>query len=422
MKKRIWSVITVVTLTMLTVGCAKSREKEISDQFQAQGFSQEAADAMAEEAVEWEDQKAAEDSAEKAAAESIDLVAPKNEIVNSKLSDKFIQLEDTIIPMDGSITVKELLDVVQGCYDFTVNTGDTTSDSVTSDTWTVIFYDEEGNEIIYANARPSSMDSLSNVYDCIVYEIAPCSDSVYALNFFYPGNICASTYVISEYSPIRETDRYKERLEQYPPIRVDEIEDYLSGQDCDFGYDDYDDDCWAECNEVNEITLGDQKLYITTRVEFEIDKNSGTFKDVHYDYNMHTGDETYKYFTDPKELPAEVFETVSAACVENILEDYSNSGSSAELVGYLIRADYTSVNLNNPQMVLVYITDDGVWYTAEPEVSRTYNGEWSYLNTYGIVSVGNYADCYNPSSSAEEFLENSAGYNLSDGTVTYYEY
>ena len=259
MKKKVVAAIlaTVLSLSAFT-GCGKSETEKMADQLQKDyGMSEEEAQFAAEVAqeikesagesdkTEEEQEEAVELSPEEERIASYKLVEPKSEIVNSKMGDPIIQVEDQIIPMDGSITVAELIDILKNTYDFDIKVtmggkdDEVTGDSITTNQGGIIgiisICDDFGNGFLNVKYAIES-ETPVKIYDCPVMMIDMNGIvnhyNVYSLNIFYAGNICAGTY--NPLPAVEETDIYKERMAQYPKLKADEIEGYLEKQGLEY--------------------------------------------------------------------------------------------------------------------------------------------------------------------------------------------
>jgi hypothetical protein len=258
MKRKLLMTIAMTLAIGTLAACGKSEKEKLADQLQKDyGMSEEEAQFAAEVAqeikesagesdkTEEEQEEAVELSPEEERIASYKLVEPKSEIVNSKMGDPIIQVEDQIIPMDGSITVAELIDTLKNTYDFDIkvtmgaNDDEVTGDSITTNQVGIMddisIQDDLGKTFLHIRFAIES-ETPVKIYDCPVMMIDMNGIvnhyNVYSLNIFYAGNICAGTY--TPLPAVEETDIYKERMAQYPKLKYDEIEGFLEKQGLEY--------------------------------------------------------------------------------------------------------------------------------------------------------------------------------------------
>lgn len=185
----------VASLTL--AGCGgKSAKEELSEQYQEElDLEEEDADELAEIAEEIYEEEAAEEQAEaeqEAEAQSaFKLYDATSEIKNSKFTDAIVQVGGVVLHDDGSMTVGEVVEMLQENGAVVLKDNDhkeITEASLVEAAYrgTYSFEDEFKNELCtveYINET----EEIAGAYDCKVLDIsAPVwsTDNLNTLNFF----------------------------------------------------------------------------------------------------------------------------------------------------------------------------------------------------------------------------------------------
>ncbi len=410
MKKAVRMIVMIAMLGMIG-GCGKSAKDKLAEQYQEElGLSKEEADAMADFAMELQD---SEEEAKKAAEQALEeredsvrsfrLEDPKSEIINSKAGDLIVQFEDFIIPLDGSMTVADVKDAVgQYCgYEVPVTNGNSTEyteESIESEAGykSVCIKDAEGKSMIYLTCYVDAQNGPVSVFECPVYDVGE-GDDLYSLNLFYAGNICAGTYAIDK--TVKESETYLKRIEDYPALKYDEVEDYIKSQGMDYTY---------ETTPGSNIPVhkGEKLVgetaggeYRCVEYRFEVDETTASCSSLRISSSSADRDVTYKYIKDFNEIPDELWTSIMNDVELALADEWFYEGKSAELVGYFDKTiTEDSSYASDSNFIMVFKTDKGEYFEENGlYVSMNYAGEIVY-EFYGSSNG-------NPKYSLEEFFE-----------------
>ncbi len=371
----------IVALLLTTIvsaefigGCGKTEEEKLADYYQSQGMSKEEAQATAQVATAFgataEEEKAADaerEQAEVAKQEQVDsfqLVAPRAEILNSGFEEPFIQIQDELFYIDGSMTVKDVIEKLNNVYDFEI-TAKSGKDEITQDSLAninahaingVAFYDDN-DTLIMSIDYDNSSDQAISIYDCQVYNIKPETDKVYALNMFEPGNLCYGIFTDKE--EILSSPAYAERSKDYPTkyqdwiAKFDEIgvkytagSDYISFETI-VNMEPQDPHNWGAAS------INDDPEYRVKQIQLVFNQNTALCTELKiFDESMSIEDKEEKdriaaipaaegrnshgYYYDPTVLPEEIYNYWVSFCNEDLKDMSFTNSSDLELLGYLI--------------------------------------------------------------------------------------
>ena len=378
MKKKVVAAIlaTVLSLSAFTA-CGKSETEKLADQLQKDyGMSEEEAQFAAEVAQELAgDSDGSEDPKEEESI-SIKLAEPKSEIVNSDLNDLIVQVEDNIIPTDGSMTVKEVLDTLKSSYDFDfkalIDMGreDLTGDSLISGNYFSSYVrveDPEGDTILDMWYLIENTDKPSVIYDqkvCGIEVGDACG--IYALNVFYPGNICPAIYNIRD--KYKETEEYKGRLSQYPLIKYAELESFVQSKGVPYEFAKGGTEVTATTIWEKPVKHDDEDYYVQVEYRFAVNESAGAVDNIFLNNTGKRGTDTLKTITDPKDLPEEEFNSIKEELAQKVVENFYTKGTSAEAVGYVSRDGF---------FCMVFKTDlDEYMICSSTQISKCYDGTY----------------------------------------------
>lgn len=112
MNRKKWLLGTIMVLCFVVISACNipsQAEQELMDM----GFTSEEAEEIADFAEELEselEEQAEEEISEEEIEEYV--VLPMEEILNAKIGDRIVQFDDQIIPLDGSLTGQEMMDII----------------------------------------------------------------------------------------------------------------------------------------------------------------------------------------------------------------------------------------------------------------------------------------------------------------------
>jgi hypothetical protein len=230
MKNRIANrLITGIMTAALLCGCSKSADDSgntLTNETPSDiSVNQDGGNNGQTTSVETGDQPATLSEQER--IDSFQLIAPMEEIKNSAFSDRIFQVQDVLVPTDGSMTVGELVEKVREAYDFRLiievgQNEELTPEHMTEKADSLIFCDDLwgdcGQTMFTVYYDPALIDGYDNasiaVWDCPIAEVYAYRDTVYALNMFESGNLCDGLFTISD--DIIASAAYQERLKEYP--------------------------------------------------------------------------------------------------------------------------------------------------------------------------------------------------------------
>lgn len=237
MKKKLVFLLMALTVASTAVACGKSEKQKAAENLQEElGLTKDDANELAE-LFYGDDSDYAQEEVEEEKV-GFELVEPKQEIINSKLSDPIVQIQNSIIRFDGSMTVKEVCDKVaeeSGIgFTYTFDQGMSRNNELTEDSLAesnsysyidVYLVDENGDKA-YSILAINDSDTFKSIYECPVIGVK--SYSEYDLNCFLAGNLCVGTLDRNRYES--DDEAYLKRLELYPVMSYDDVKSYLDSQ------------------------------------------------------------------------------------------------------------------------------------------------------------------------------------------------
>lgn len=184
-----------------------------------------------------------------------ELVEVSDEIKNSKLSDKIIQIGNVVLPNDGSLTVREVLERLNADQPVRLSHSDYAEDGL----FTEDVIDSIGIYIDTDRIKGTDGSEFDAVENCICnlsvipeeddpkpvmdHKVQRITAGIFpqTLNEFYPGNICAAYNNRPEY--MKESTQYdieeavKQRNEEYPfyEMKYDDFKEYVEKLASDAG-------------------------------------------------------------------------------------------------------------------------------------------------------------------------------------------
>ncbi len=192
--------VSILGLSMgLLAGCGKSERDKAVDAYQEElGLSKDEAEDLADAFAGFSGDEPIDDSDNPVQQEEesqIELVEPSSQIVNSNIKDPIIQVYNAVIPLDGSITVGEMINRVNEGTDFEVNYGEINENSLAevSESWLSGEANDKNGEVMFKFQYINPENAPIKVYDCPVLDISSGS-SKHSVNIFYAGNLCDATF------------------------------------------------------------------------------------------------------------------------------------------------------------------------------------------------------------------------------------
>ena len=390
MKKKVVAAILVTVLSLSAfTGCGKSETEKMADQLQKDyGMSEEEAQFAAEVAQEIageadENQAEQEElSPEEQRIASFKLVEPKKEIIDSKLGDQFIQLENEIIPIDGSITVSQLMDIVQGCYDFPLSADiegsfgaktEVTPDALVSRSVNpvdrFVIKDDFGDDVIDVYYSLTNTDGPVKLYDLPVRWISS-GVSVYSLNFFYPGNICPATYRTP--NDCDETEIYNSRISQYPPLKYDEVGEFIEKQGLKYKFITGANDFETKFISGAPMPDTDDTYYLEVGCTFGVDMGTATADRISFSQTYGKENTLRFVYNSPEEMEDEDLKQMLEEVEKDVLEVSGAGAASAEMIGYKAGSFFD----------LVFMTDKNEYLVIDAcSAHKTYGGKFEFSHT-----------------------------------------
>lgn len=326
---------------------------------------------------------------------SIKLVEASDEIKNSILTDEIVQVSNSVLPTDGTMTVGEIVGKLEAENDFTILFEDDMNQNSLVETirYTlpgISLINSSNNEEICRITYINTNSAPINFYECKVVSIDdPGQYSIESLNFFYPGNICYGTYICSD--DIIATKEYETRIKDYPVLEYSEIIPFLSKN----GIDIKEEEMGEEINfdfacENPAYCEDDVDMYKEINCTLHVDMATAKCKNIRFWNAYWGGNMLYKKVKDTSELPSDFLET----CKEEAIQKYMNSiyydgSESAEVVG--------AFALNSrDDFAFIIKTSNGAYKREDYSVNLLYNH--SYETRAGLVG-------YEESDSFEGLLE-----------------
>lgn len=348
--KRKYMITVCVVLAVLLTGCG-SRKDRLSDEYQQMwGMSKEEADEMAEmmdEALAEEEEmaksQAEEQKKKEASLDAITLVGASKEIKSSKLGDDLIQIGDVVVKTDGSLTVGELNKELQACFNSKLVSGNEEVTDVSLENATsfgtpfvsILSVKDEAENPICSIKYINPTDSTINIFDCVVVGMEPNDYSLYSLNFFYPGNICAGTY--SSQKNVLDSDLYQERISSYPAFTFQNAEseftkagaENINGTGSFWNF--------ATISKAPIFTFAGKEYYKKTTYSYQIDTNSALVNKFQVKEDYYDGDAVVGNLSDFSTITDEQRHELEGYC-SAFLSDWfmDRTNSSVEIIGYFL--------------------------------------------------------------------------------------
>ena len=233
MTKKVIAILLTITSVIGLVGCGKAEpQKEVSEQ---EYYKKQVAETM-QESEEIEETKSIKPEGEERTnlediitGDEVKLVEALPEIKESKVSDQIVQVYNAILPIDGSITVGKMMELLTEGYgsELTISELYTPDGLATPGMYNGSSVDifNDKNEAICQFSYYNAANVDVALEDCVVTAIYPETENEHALNFFYAGNMCAGIfeYNVKEYCP----QAYAKRAIDYPELDIDSIHEYL---------------------------------------------------------------------------------------------------------------------------------------------------------------------------------------------------
>lgn len=399
-KELVLALLCIATVSTALTGCGKSRQQQLSDQYQKEyGMSKQEADEWAEIAnelyedeQEWYEQeleREKEEAAQEAAAEeAFKLYDVSAEIKNSLFTDEIVQINDSVIPNDGSLTVKDIVDILSAYGPVTVKDGNTeiTEDSLVQPTGSSLgtyrFVDEFDQDICSASYVNES-DQIASAYDCRIANIGdPGNYSKNVLNFFYPGNICAAQYGVS--SDVQESEAYARRSADFVDLTFQNAEEVLKSKGAtgvvlnDEKY-----EFTVHSKEPVFQMAGEDGYHRALTYNFGVDMSTAKVESMYISSWYNTADATEKYLKDVTLMTPELKDKLDGLAAEKLSDWISDKCDSfVETVGYFTTDGYSGM-----KTYAIVKTDRGTLETVEFSIVQKFDGSYDisdYVSTgYG---------------------------------------
>lgn len=362
MKRKIL-IVSLALICFMMVGCGK--KDELADYYENElGIDREDAEELADEFAEMNYDE--EDYAyEEEEASAVTLVSPSDEIVNSKITDMLVQVNNVVIPLDGTMTMQACFDALQADFGNVLSldkgkTLDGLANSYDLDSLAII--DENKNKVCYLHYY-NGTDNPVKLSDCmVVYVEDPGVSEIYSLNFFYSGNICAGSFIADK--DIMELDEYTKRIEEYPILSYDTVPAYLETQ----GFSNVEFD---ESSSVYRISFIDSNVvgqmngedaYREFEISFGINRNTSNCRGITHFFSINQASAIANGSITRLENEKDIM-TMDELAKTVLSED-------AEMVAY-----YSYYYGFSPCLCLIYQMHDGTYTGVETRVYRLYNGE-----------------------------------------------
>lgn len=396
-KKMIVALLCSLVVSSLT-GCGKTRVDKTAETYEEYGFTKEEARELAElenefyeENKEWEEQYAKQVAEEEALAQeaedSFRLCEVSDEIKNSTVYDEIVQVGDIVLPNDGSLTVRDLVDrlSINGPVKILENDKEITADSLVNPTGSMLgryaVADEYNNElcsILYINAT----SNIANAFDSIVVNItAPYVQSPNILNFFYPGNICPAVFTV--FPEVKELPAYEKRVSEYKEMTYQSVEDDLKA-------------LGAKNIEVNDMKYtfyvyskkpvyqqeGEEPSY--RRISYSFHVNMDTAKVTSFDVGTSCASADSKSFllNDFSVMTPELKSQLEEKITAELAYSYRDlADESVEVVGYYLKEYFDKYDC-----VAVCLTDRGTYEPVTFSIYENYRGEPCMYDYVGASS------------------------------------
>lgn len=415
-KKMIVALLCSLVVSSLT-GCGKTRVDKTAEAYEEYGFTKEEARELAElenefyeENKEWEEQYAKQVAEEEALAQeaedSFRLCEVSDEIKNSTVYDEIVQVGDIVLPNDGSLTVKDVVERLSVQGPVTVYEGDDeiTADSLVNPTnmylGSYTIRDEYNNDLCSVNYVNLSED-IANAFDCIVADISyPIYSSPNILNFFYPGNICPAVFNAS--SDVRALSAYEQRVSEYKEMTYQSIEEdlkSLGAKNISFLSDTYLKIYKYEFSVYSKKPVyqkaGQEPYYRKTSYSFFVDLNTAKISSFGTTSQYNSADAISMELTDLSLITPEVTTQLEEYVNEEFTKSFEDlADESVEIVGY-----YTVEGFYGDECMAVCLTDRGTYEPIKFSLLEYFDGSLGVSNN---ISTSYDATC----SSLEELFAN----------------
>ncbi len=383
MKKRMmkWKVTELTTMSILVLsigllgGCGKSEKEKAVETYQNElDLSREDAEEVADAFEDFygdENLDDGNDSEQPVFEEHFQLVEPSAEIVNSNIKDPIVQIYNTVIPVDGSITVGEMMEEVKEATDFELQyTFDENSllDAASTRENQEVMDDKKRCLFTFTCTNPEN--SPKRIYECPVLDIRGGEDT-HSLNFLYAGNLCTGTYRIrttkTEKLKDNEMESYQHRLQRYPRMKYEEVPKYLETQ----GFPDvqFDNGRAAGGYGVDVLLDGEvyemdaKQYYLKRSFLFFIDLNAAECDTIRFESTALPKEYEFESLTSLEGLSDD-----EVRILDNAVNDkFANQiGEGNTLCGYS--------NLNGIKLVLIYKKESGEFFGVAIDACRYMDG------------------------------------------------
>lgn len=359
MKRRVATLMMMILILMSLAGCGKSEEEKAVDSLQEFGLDEQ-------EAQEIMDAIADEPETEEKQESSIELVEPKEEIVNSKFGDPIIQIENTIINLDGTETVEDVINKLSEdpCFDSVSIWGaDYAMDTRTNPISNLgnnfykfyLAYERDGKKgTICTLYAINCTENVQELKDCSVVLME--SDlGEESLNIFYGGNICAGIFNPAFEDDLSAKERFKniEISDEYVDQIIQETDVNGSLKEANYKY------------KNSLLTLNGEDVYLGVKVM------GGTQSSYFITPSLHYGSEAFNYVFDVDKDLTDSEKQIIIEKVKSYLLNESGAISSQELtyVGYI-----SSYMPEYELFAAVFIDESGNYIFQFTKAGLTYNG------------------------------------------------
>lgn len=387
MKKKLVLLLLSFLVVSMAVACGKSEKQKAAENLQEElGLSKDEANELAE--LFYGDESYEE--TEKNVA-SISLVSPRSEIVNSKITDPFVQVENSIIYTNETMTIGEavaLLEKESG-HPIVVGEDEQSLDSLID---SISIFDSNGIQICKLYGKNYS-GNPTKVSELPIQDFG--CNSVYQLNCFYSGNICMATYSSSK--DVTENAAYQERIANYPALKYEEVPAFFEKNGLVCTDKNFQDDPllgtgyivrYINPTPVHTTEEGENE-YVETTYGIGVDLDTATCASYNVkNSNRYKGNDSAGELTNLDFLDKDTKDALLEDAINSYLTDFWNvaaggaHSTKAEIKGYFCEGS----NYNGTKFALVFETDGlDKGCVVEVVVKSTLDGE---------VEINNIAFCY----------------------------
>lgn len=373
-------IITLMILTLSTsalLGCGKSRKERLSEEYQQYfGMTEDEADAMAEAfsgAYEEEGGVDSEVSKERAYISELEQkplteVAP--EIASAAISDNLYQVYGAVIPTDGSVTLREAIDLIQAGTDFNIHT--TTQEGAVKSGIEVSSHsicDESGGAVCKLMTM-NLTEGPSDVFEQVIVGVEP-GYGIHLLNCFLPSGVVTCYENDYPKNDVVEAARV-ERIEKMGgDIRYDSIEEFAYAHGVESLKKSSNLSWYSETITDTPIVVDENgdEYYKKVRVTFGYQESTGNMSEVDRTEDiLKEGSWWTLYDIELNDLSDEVVAATAEAVREEFLADIVYGDSLGELEFVKLSPD------TDGRIYAVYI-NNGNEYVAMPVGFDYYVGE-----------------------------------------------